>query len=119
MVNNNSQHILEKFLLESPSWREGYHSFRKLLGEPRGWLIEATGQLPGDVLTLEPRGYDKHYLRRQENRLRKSAVKFIKEGYKKFPKRATLGPLPNCYVFALQHLESLKGFFILGSMDKR
>ena len=35
-VENKS--VIEKFLLTSPSWTDGYRIFSKLFGHPLGWL---------------------------------------------------------------------------------
>ncbi|MDD5084653.1 MAG: HD domain-containing protein [Candidatus Omnitrophica bacterium] len=120
MVHDESQHIIKSFLLDSPSWKEGYHSFKALLGNPRGWVIEIMDDLPCGVTALDRKTneFGEEFLRHYESRLRKFSVAFVKSDAKEFPKRSSLGRFASCYVFRLEHVDVLKGFLVLCSLGK-
>ena len=125
MQKAREKSVLERYLLESSSWTEGYREFTNRFGKPLGWLfvIQNSGH---HLIRLDRKGHCSFYAKSQENQA--SCASFLEKYFQQLAeKQEEAGKFPKFYhcaygrsgtIFALKHLGELKGFLILCNVGK-
>ncbi len=113
--------VLEHYLLPNPAWQEGYKSFNRLFGRPLGWLF-LVGEEGGDLLIRLDRKGDCSFYANSLSNAASCEGFLVKYSEQMMQNEEMIKKLPSFYkcafgkngaVFALQHLERVKGFLIL------
>lgn len=113
--------VLEKFLLPSLIWQEGYKSFNRLLGRPIGWLFIPHEDGHHRLLRLDRKGNCSFYRNSASNQQSCEAF-LMKYGEQILGDEEIQARLPSFYrcafgkngaVFGLRHLGRLRGVLIL------
>lgn len=117
--------VLERYLPESHSWQEGYREFAVLFGKPLGWLylLQNGGHR---LIRLDRAGNCSFYAKTKDNQA--SCASFLGKYFEQLQaKPEEVEKLPSSYhciygrggvIFALKHLNQLKGFLILCAVRK-
>lgn len=125
MVKTRELTVLERFLPESPSWREGYGEFCEFFGKPLGWffLIQNGGHR---LMRLDRKGNCSFYAKSKDNQA--GCAIFLEKYFEQLQGNPEeVETLPKMYhcgygrsgaIFALKHLSQLKGFLILCAVHK-
>ncbi len=125
MTKGKELAVLERFLPESPSWRDGYAEFCEFFGKPLGWffLIQNGGHR---LVRLDRKGNCSFYAKSKDNQT--SCALFLEKYFEQLQgKPEEVEKLPQMYhcgygrsgaIFALRHLTQLKGFLILCAVHK-
>ena len=113
--------VIEKFLLPSPLWQEGYQSFNRLFGRPLGWLFIPDEHGHHRLIRLDRKGNCTFYRSSASNK--QSCEGFLlKYGGQINDDEQMQTTLPSFYhcafgkngaVFGLNHLSRLRGVLIL------
>lgn len=113
--------VLERFLLPNPSWQEGYKAFNRLFGRPLGWLFVIEEEGGYNLIRLDRKGDCSFYAASSTNAMSCEGF-LLKYGEQMIQNEEMIRKLPSFYkcafgkngaVFALRHLERIKGFLIL------
>ncbi len=117
--------VIEKFLLPNPQWQEGYRAFNKSFGHPLGWLYIINEEEENHLLRLDRKGNCSFYATSQSNQ--QSCEGFLEKYFTQLSENEKqIEELPTFYkfafnrsgaVFALKHLNRLKGLLILCSLS--
>ncbi|OGW84349.1 MAG: hypothetical protein A3C35_01585 [Omnitrophica bacterium RIFCSPHIGHO2_02_FULL_46_11] len=127
MTANNKRRektVLEQFLVTSPSWVKGYEEFNHFFGKPLGWLyvIQNYGN---QLIRLDRKGQCSFFAKSQTNQASCSA--FLEKYFSQLSESKDEEKFPKFYhcaygrsgaIFALKHLEELKGFLVLCAIPK-
>ena len=125
MSKQREKTVLERYLLENPSWSKGYREFSNFFGKPLGWLfvLQNGGHY---LIRLDQKGHCSFFAKSQTNQA--SCAAFLekyfeqlaerKEEAHEFPKSYHCAFGRNGTIFALRHLGELKGFLILCAVGK-
>ena len=115
--------VLEKFLLSSPLWQEGYKTFNRLFGRPLGWLFIPHEDGHHRLVRLDRKGNCTFYRASASNE--QSCETFLfKYAEQICHDEQTQAKLPSFYrcafgkngaIFGLKHLGRLRGVLILCS----
>jgi GAF domain-containing protein len=117
--------VIERFLLPNPEWQEGYRAFNKAFGHPLGWLYIIDEEETNRLLRLDRKGNCSFYAASSANQ--QSCEGFLDKYFSQLAENEKqLETLPSFYkcafnrtgaVFALRHLNRLKGILILCSLS--
>lgn len=118
--------VIEKFLLPSPLWQEGYKSFNRLFGRPLGWLFIPAEDGNHRLLRLDRNGHCTFYRSTASNQ--QSCEGFLlKYGGQLNDDEQMQAKLPSFYhcafgkngaVFGLTHLDRLRGVLIFCAFSR-
>ncbi len=113
--------VVEKFLLPSPVWQEGYKSFNRLFGRPVGWLYVPHEDGHPRLLRLDRKGNCSFYRASVSNQ--QSCESFLmkyaeqinadEQVQAQFPSFYHCAFGKNGAIFALRHLGRLRGLLFL------
>ncbi|HXV27513.1 MAG TPA: HD domain-containing phosphohydrolase [bacterium] len=120
--NPKASTVIEQFLLPNPQWQEGYKDYNRAFGRPLGWLvlIEESG---GRLIRLDRKGNCSFYAASNSNQQSCEAF-LLKYAEQLVRNEENVEQLPSFYrcafgksgaIFALQHLNRLKGILFLCS----
>ncbi|MBI4395234.1 MAG: HD domain-containing protein [Candidatus Omnitrophica bacterium] len=125
MVKPREKTVLERYMLESPSWTEGYREFTRFFGKPLGWLFVLQNG-SHRLIRLNQKGHCSFFAKSKENQT--SCGAFLEKYFEQLSERKEeIDQFPNFYhcgfgrsgaIFALKHLGELKGFLILCAVGK-
>ncbi|MBI1978064.1 MAG: HD domain-containing protein [Candidatus Omnitrophica bacterium] len=125
MTKKREKTVLEQYLLESTSWREGYCEFTEYFGKPLGWLfvLQNGGH---ELIRLNPKGHCSFFAKSSNNQTSCSTFleKYFeqlaerKEELKGFPRFYHCGFGRSGAIFPIRHLGELRGFLILCAIGK-
>ncbi len=125
MSKQREKTVLERYLLDSPSWSKGYREFTNFFGKPLGWLFVLQN---GDhhLIRLDQKGHCSFFAKSQNNQ--ESCVAFLEKYFEQLAERKEeANQLPKSYhcafgrsgtIFSLKHLGELKGFLVLCAVGK-
>lgn len=122
--NKKSRSVLEKFLLQSPDWQEGYRSFNQLFGRPLGWMFILDKGGKHQLIRLDRKAACSFYAASKMNQqnLETFLCKYCELLAGDVDQQDRL---PGFYkdvfgkqgvIFSLSHLGKLKGFLIFCSL---
>lgn len=125
MLKKREKTVLERYLLESPTWSQGYREFSECFGKPLGWLFVFQNGTH-HLVRLDPKGHCSFFSKSQDNQA--SCTAFLGKYFAQLSdKREELDEFPKFYhcaygrsgaIFALKHLGEFKGFLILCAIGK-
>lgn len=126
MLKHKEKTVLEKHLLTSSSWTEGYREYAKYFGKPLGWLYVIQN---GDhrLIRLDQKGHCSFYAKSKENQSSCSAFleKYFSQLLTERPEEIKRFPNPyHCafgrtgVIFTLKHLGEVKGFLVLCAIGR-
>lgn len=117
--------VLERFLLQSPDWQDGYRSFNQLFGRPLGWIFILDKAGHHKLIRLDRKAQCRFYASSKMNQHNLEA--FLKKYCDLLAGDADQQKsLPAFYkdvfgktgaIFTLCHLGKLKGFLIFCSLN--
>jgi hypothetical protein len=124
-INHKAASVIERFLLPSPQWQEGYKSFNRLFGRPLGWLVlMEDGE--NRLIRLDRKGNCSFYAASASNQ--QSCEAFLLKHAEQLSKEEEhLNELPTFYrcafgkngaIFAIRHLNRLKAILYLCSFSE-
>lgn len=122
----NKKTVIERFLLPSADWQEGYRSFNQLFGRPLGWLYIVDKGDRSQLIRLDRKdqcsffGASKQNQISTETFLRKYCEMLVsqQEGLPDFPAHFKDAYGKNGIIFALRHLGKLRAFLLLTSLKE-
>ena len=125
MAKHREKTVLERYMLESSSWSEGYREFMEFFGKPLGWLFVLQNG-SHHLIRLDQKGHCSFFAKSQANQASCSA--FLDKYFEQLAERKEeVNTLPKFYhcgfgrngaIFALKHLGGLRGFLILCAIAK-
>ncbi len=125
MLKHREKTVLERYMLGSPSWTDGYREFTKLFGKPLGWLFVLQNG-SHHLIRLNQKGHCSFFAKSKANQT--SCGAFLEKYFEQLAERKEeLDKFPNFYhcgfgrsgtIFTLKHLGELKGFLILCAVGK-
>ena len=125
MFKEKEKPVLERYLLESPSWSDGFREFINFFGKPLVWLylLHNDGH---KLIRLNQKGNCSFFAKSQENQ--QSCVAFLEKYFSQLAgRKEELKETSNFYhcafgraglIFTLRHLGEVKGFLILCMIGK-
>ncbi len=125
MSSAENKTVIEKFMLTSRGWAEGYRMFNKQFGKPLGWLY-LFQDVKNKLVRLDQKGHCSFFAHSAENE--SGCVTFLLKYFDQLKSDAgKINRLPYDYkcaygrsglVFALEYLNQLKGFLVLCATKK-
>ena len=125
MNKHREKTVLERYLLENPSWSSGYREFTHQFGRPLGWLyiLQNSGHR---LLRLDQKGHCNFYAKSKNNQV--SCAAFLEKYFEQLSqKKEEAGTFPKFYhcaygrsgaIFELRHLGEPKAFLVLCNIGK-
>ncbi|MSR76699.1 MAG: hypothetical protein EXS63_00515 [Candidatus Omnitrophica bacterium] len=124
MKSGKRETILERFMLKSPEWQEGYSAFNELFGSSLGWVYLIDEFSEDRLIRLDRKDHCSFYAASESNQ--RSIEDFLKKfcgiyaldsNYvDKFPLFFKDAFGRHCLIFSLTHVGNLKGFLLLTSL---
>ncbi len=125
MLLKKPKHILEKFFDSSVDWKQGYHSFKNLLGHPIGWLV-VTSDDPSEKIRQLDNGHhcgachgDKKHQKLCRDFLYQSALSIMGNGIHPVAYEKICPHGHSSVFFPLIQVGQIKGFIVLSNLPKK